>query len=113
MARKTIFVSDFSGKEIADEKQSATITVKFGDGRRGGRGSRRSHRRCDRSTDREGRQQARRDRPKTTGYKHLFLGQSGDAPNRPAVKRAEPLVRLLATLSQRRRRTDMSPLLRL
>lgn len=35
MARKTVFVSDFSAKEIADEKQSATITVKFGDGRRG------------------------------------------------------------------------------
>jgi hypothetical protein len=35
MARKTIFVSDFSNKEIADEKQSATITVKYGDGRRG------------------------------------------------------------------------------
>ena len=28
MARKTIFVSDFSNKEIVDEKQSATITVK-------------------------------------------------------------------------------------
>jgi hypothetical protein len=35
MARKTIFVSDFSNKEIVDEKQSATITVKYGDGRRG------------------------------------------------------------------------------
>jgi hypothetical protein len=35
MARKTVFVSDFSSKEIADGKQSATITVKFGDGRRG------------------------------------------------------------------------------
>lgn len=35
MARKTVFVSDFSAKEIADDKQSATITVKFGDGRRG------------------------------------------------------------------------------
>ena len=35
MARKTIFVSDFSSKEIADEKQAATITVKYGDGRRG------------------------------------------------------------------------------
>jgi hypothetical protein len=34
MARKTIFVSDFSSKEIADERQSATITVRFGDGRR-------------------------------------------------------------------------------
>jgi hypothetical protein len=35
LARKTVFVSDFSAKEIGDEKQSATITVKFGDGRRG------------------------------------------------------------------------------
>jgi len=35
MARKTVFVSDFSSKEIADGKESATITVKFGDGRRG------------------------------------------------------------------------------
>lgn len=35
MARKTIFVSDFSNKEIADPKQSATITIRYGDGRRG------------------------------------------------------------------------------
>jgi hypothetical protein len=35
MARKTVFVSDFTGKEIADDKQSATITVRYGDGRRG------------------------------------------------------------------------------
>ncbi len=35
MARKSIVVSDFSSKEIGDEKQSAVITVKFGDGRRG------------------------------------------------------------------------------
>jgi hypothetical protein len=35
VARKVIFVSDFSNKEIADAKQSATITIKFGDGRRG------------------------------------------------------------------------------
>jgi hypothetical protein len=35
MARKTVFVSDFSRKEIGDPKQSATVTVKFGDGRRG------------------------------------------------------------------------------
>jgi len=35
MARKTIFVSDFSNKEIADEKQAATVTVRYGDGRRG------------------------------------------------------------------------------
>lgn len=35
MARKTIFVSDFTNKEIADAKQSATITIRYGDGRRG------------------------------------------------------------------------------
>jgi hypothetical protein len=35
MARKTVFVSDFSNKEIADEKHSATITIRYGDGRRG------------------------------------------------------------------------------
>ena len=35
MARKTIRISDFSAREIGDDKQSATITVRFGDGRRG------------------------------------------------------------------------------
>jgi hypothetical protein len=35
LARKSIFISDFTGKQIDDDKQSATITVKFGDGRRG------------------------------------------------------------------------------
>lgn len=35
MARKTVFVSDFSAKEIGDQKQSATISVRYGDGRRG------------------------------------------------------------------------------
>jgi hypothetical protein len=35
MARKTIFVSDLSGKEIANERDAVTITVKFGDARRG------------------------------------------------------------------------------
>ena len=35
MTRKTIFVSDFSNKEIADEKESVTITVRYSDGRRG------------------------------------------------------------------------------
>jgi hypothetical protein len=30
-----VFVSDFSNRDIGDDKQSATITVKFGDGRRG------------------------------------------------------------------------------
>jgi hypothetical protein len=35
MASKTIIVSDYSSAEIADEKQLATITVKFGDRRKG------------------------------------------------------------------------------
>jgi hypothetical protein len=35
LARKSIVVSDFSNKEISDDKQSATITVRYGDGRRG------------------------------------------------------------------------------
>jgi hypothetical protein len=35
LARKTIYVSDFSDKAIDDDKQSATITIKYGDGRRG------------------------------------------------------------------------------
>jgi hypothetical protein len=35
MAKKTVFVSDFSNKSIDDARQSATITVKFSDGRRG------------------------------------------------------------------------------
>jgi len=35
MARKTVLVSDFSGKEIADPKWLATVTVKFADARRG------------------------------------------------------------------------------
>jgi hypothetical protein len=35
MARKTVFVSDFSSEEITDDKQSATITIRYGDGRRG------------------------------------------------------------------------------
>ena len=68
MARKTVFVSDFSAKEIADDKQSATITVKFGDGRRGILVA-------DAHIDDEivqeiakaGRQQARRGRPKAAG----------------------------------------------
>jgi hypothetical protein len=34
MARKSILVCDFSGNAIPDEKHAATITVKFGDGRR-------------------------------------------------------------------------------
>jgi hypothetical protein len=35
VARKTVVVSDFSAKEIGEEKQSAKIAVTFGDGRRG------------------------------------------------------------------------------
>jgi hypothetical protein len=35
VARKTIFVSDFSSKEIVDDKESATVTLRYGDGRRG------------------------------------------------------------------------------
>ena len=35
MARKTVFVSDFSDKTIDDDKQAVSITLKFGDGRRG------------------------------------------------------------------------------
>jgi hypothetical protein len=34
MARKTIFVSDLTGKEI-DEKDAATVTIKYSDARRG------------------------------------------------------------------------------
>ena len=35
MARKTIFVSDLSGKEIESEREAVTITVKYGDARKG------------------------------------------------------------------------------
>jgi sporulation protein YlmC with PRC-barrel domain len=34
MARKTILVSDLSGKEI-DEKDAARVTISYSDGRRG------------------------------------------------------------------------------
>jgi hypothetical protein len=34
MARKTIFVSDVSGKEI-DEADAATVTIRYADARRG------------------------------------------------------------------------------
>src|SRR5438105_15828913 len=34
MARKTIFVSDLSGKEI-DEKNAATVTIRYADARKG------------------------------------------------------------------------------
>lgn len=35
MARKTIFVSDFSQKEIPDDKQSVQVILRYADGRRG------------------------------------------------------------------------------
>jgi hypothetical protein len=35
VARKTIFVSDFSQKEIPDEKQSVQVVLRYADGRRG------------------------------------------------------------------------------
>jgi hypothetical protein len=34
MARKTIFVSDLSGNQI-DEKNAATVTIRYADARRG------------------------------------------------------------------------------
>jgi hypothetical protein len=35
MARRQILVSDLSGKEIGDAKDSATVTITYGDARRG------------------------------------------------------------------------------
>src|SRR5947207_1764494 len=35
MARKTIFVSDLSGKAIDNDRDAVTITVKYGDARKG------------------------------------------------------------------------------
>jgi hypothetical protein len=35
MARKTITVSDFSQKEIPDDKQSVQVVLHYADGRRG------------------------------------------------------------------------------
>jgi hypothetical protein len=35
MARKTVFVSDLSGKEIGNDRDAVTITVKYGDARKG------------------------------------------------------------------------------
>jgi hypothetical protein len=35
MARKSIIVSDLSGKEIRDEKDSAKVAISYGDARRG------------------------------------------------------------------------------
>ena len=34
MARKTVFISDLTGAEI-DEKNAATVTIKYADARRG------------------------------------------------------------------------------
>ena len=35
MAKKTVFVSDLSGKEISNDRDAVKITVTFGDARRG------------------------------------------------------------------------------
>lgn len=35
MAHKTVLVCDFSGNPIPDDAHSATVTVRFADGRRG------------------------------------------------------------------------------
>ena len=35
MARKTVLVSDLTGKEISDPKDSAQVVIKYGDARRG------------------------------------------------------------------------------
>jgi hypothetical protein len=35
VARKTVLVSDLTGKEIRDEKDSAQVTIRYGDARRG------------------------------------------------------------------------------
>ena len=35
MSRKTVFVSDISGHEIKDNKQAASVTITYGDARRG------------------------------------------------------------------------------
>jgi hypothetical protein len=35
VAKKTIFVSDLSGREISNPRDAVTITVRFGDARRG------------------------------------------------------------------------------
>ena len=35
MARKTIFVSDLSGREIANDRDAVKISVTFGDARKG------------------------------------------------------------------------------
>ena len=35
VARKSIIVSDISGREIRDPKDSASVTIRYGDARRG------------------------------------------------------------------------------
>ena len=35
MARKTVLVSDISGREIRDERDSAKVAITYGDARRG------------------------------------------------------------------------------
>jgi hypothetical protein len=35
MAKKTIFVSDISGKQIPSQNDAATVTITFGDARKG------------------------------------------------------------------------------
>ena len=35
MARKTVLVSDLSGKEISDESDSAQVVIKYSDARKG------------------------------------------------------------------------------
>ena len=35
MARRSVLVSDLSGSEIRDEKDSAQVVIKYGDARRG------------------------------------------------------------------------------
>lgn len=35
MAKKTVFVSDLTGKEIRDQKEAATVSITYGDARKG------------------------------------------------------------------------------
>jgi hypothetical protein len=35
MAKKTIYVSDLSGRDIREEKDAAQVVIKYGDARRG------------------------------------------------------------------------------
>jgi hypothetical protein len=67
MARKTIFVSDFTEKPIDDDKQAVTITVKYGDGRRGiVVADAHVDDKIVQDIAKAGRQQARRGRPKSS-----------------------------------------------